>query len=50
MRVPEGVDGKVVQTRMLTEFGIEIGGGLGANDFVGVFGIDLAPHARAARA
>jgi alanine-glyoxylate transaminase/serine-glyoxylate transaminase/serine-pyruvate transaminase len=29
IRVPEGVDGKRVQTRMLTEHGIEIGGGLG---------------------
>jgi alanine-glyoxylate transaminase / serine-glyoxylate transaminase / serine-pyruvate transaminase len=29
VRVPEGVDGKVVQTRMLREHGIEIGGGLG---------------------
>jgi alanine-glyoxylate transaminase / serine-glyoxylate transaminase / serine-pyruvate transaminase len=29
VRVPDGVDGKRVQTRMLTEHGIEIGGGLG---------------------
>jgi alanine-glyoxylate transaminase/serine-glyoxylate transaminase/serine-pyruvate transaminase len=29
VRVPEGVDGKLVQTRMLREHGIEIGGGLG---------------------
>ncbi|MGH2916797.1 MAG: pyridoxal-phosphate-dependent aminotransferase family protein, partial [Solirubrobacteraceae bacterium] len=29
VRVPEGVDGKRVQTRMLREHGIEIGGGLG---------------------
>jgi alanine-glyoxylate transaminase/serine-glyoxylate transaminase/serine-pyruvate transaminase len=29
VRVPEGVDGKAVQTRMLHEHGIEIGGGLG---------------------
>ncbi len=29
VRVPEGVDGKSVQTRMLREHGIEIGGGLG---------------------
>jgi len=29
VRVPEGVDGKAVQTRMLREHGIEIGGGLG---------------------
>jgi alanine-glyoxylate transaminase/serine-glyoxylate transaminase/serine-pyruvate transaminase len=29
VRVPEGVDGKAVQTRMLREAGIEIGGGLG---------------------
>jgi alanine-glyoxylate transaminase / serine-glyoxylate transaminase / serine-pyruvate transaminase len=29
VRVPEGVDGKVVQGRMLREHGIEIGGGLG---------------------
>lgn len=29
IRVPEGVDGKAVQTRMLREHGIEIGGGLG---------------------
>jgi alanine-glyoxylate transaminase / serine-glyoxylate transaminase / serine-pyruvate transaminase len=29
VRVPEGVDGKAVQTGMLREHGIEIGGGLG---------------------
>jgi alanine-glyoxylate transaminase/serine-glyoxylate transaminase/serine-pyruvate transaminase len=29
VRVPEGLDGKSVQTRMLREHGIEIGGGLG---------------------
>ena len=29
VRVPDGVDGKAVQTRMLREHGIEIGGGLG---------------------
>jgi alanine-glyoxylate transaminase / serine-glyoxylate transaminase / serine-pyruvate transaminase len=29
VRVPEGVDGKAVQGRMLREYGIEIGGGLG---------------------
>ena len=29
VRVPEGVDGKAVQMRMLREHGIEIGGGLG---------------------
>jgi alanine-glyoxylate transaminase/serine-glyoxylate transaminase/serine-pyruvate transaminase len=29
VRVPEGVDGKTLQTRMLREHGIEIGGGLG---------------------
>jgi alanine-glyoxylate transaminase / serine-glyoxylate transaminase / serine-pyruvate transaminase len=29
VRVPEGMDGKAVQTRMLREQGIEIGGGLG---------------------
>ena len=29
IRVPEGVDGKAVQLRMLREHGIEIGGGLG---------------------
>jgi len=29
VRVPEGVDGKAVQTRMLREHDIEIGGGLG---------------------
>jgi alanine-glyoxylate transaminase / serine-glyoxylate transaminase / serine-pyruvate transaminase len=29
VRVPEGLDGKAVQTRMLREDGIEIGGGLG---------------------
>ena len=29
VRVPEGVDGKRVQTAMLREYGIEIGGGLG---------------------
>lgn len=29
VRVPEGVDGKTVQGRMLREHGIEIGGGLG---------------------
>jgi alanine-glyoxylate transaminase/serine-glyoxylate transaminase/serine-pyruvate transaminase len=29
VRVPEGVDGKRVQTRLLFEHGIEVGGGLG---------------------
>jgi alanine-glyoxylate transaminase / serine-glyoxylate transaminase / serine-pyruvate transaminase len=29
VRVPEGVDPKEVQTRLLREHGIEIGGGLG---------------------
>ena len=29
VRVPEGVDGKAVQGRLLREHGIEIGGGLG---------------------
>jgi alanine-glyoxylate transaminase/serine-glyoxylate transaminase/serine-pyruvate transaminase len=29
VRVPEGIDGKSVQARMLAEYGIEIGGGLG---------------------
>ena len=29
VRVPEGIDGKAVQARMLAEHGIEIGGGLG---------------------
>ena len=29
VRVPEGVDGKEVQTRLLREHGIEVGGGLG---------------------
>jgi alanine-glyoxylate transaminase/serine-glyoxylate transaminase/serine-pyruvate transaminase len=29
VRVPDGVDGKAVQARMLAEHGIEIGGGLG---------------------
>lgn len=29
VRIPEGLDGKAVQTRMLREHGIEIGGGLG---------------------
>ena len=29
VRVPEGIDGKAVQTRLLAERGIEIGGGLG---------------------
>ena len=29
VRVPDGVDGKAVQTRMLADHGIEIGGGLG---------------------
>jgi alanine-glyoxylate transaminase/serine-glyoxylate transaminase/serine-pyruvate transaminase len=29
VRIPEGVDAKAVQTRMLREHGIEIGGGLG---------------------
>jgi alanine-glyoxylate transaminase/serine-glyoxylate transaminase/serine-pyruvate transaminase len=29
VRVPEGVEGKQVQARMLREHGIEIGGGLG---------------------
>jgi alanine-glyoxylate transaminase/serine-glyoxylate transaminase/serine-pyruvate transaminase len=29
IRVPEGIDGKAVQSRLLTEEGIEVGGGLG---------------------
>lgn len=29
VKVPEGVDGKAVQTRLLREHGIEVGGGLG---------------------
>ena len=29
VRVPEGVDGKAVQARLLAEHGIEVGGGLG---------------------
>ena len=29
VRVPKGVDGKRVQTRLLTEHGLEVGGGLG---------------------
>ena len=29
VRVPEGIDGKEVQSRMLEEHGIEVGGGLG---------------------
>jgi alanine-glyoxylate transaminase/serine-glyoxylate transaminase/serine-pyruvate transaminase len=29
VKIPEGVDGKRVQTRLLREHGIEIGGGLG---------------------
>ena len=29
VRVPEGIDGKAVQDRLLNEHGIEIGGGLG---------------------
>ena len=29
--MPEGVDGKEVQTRILREHGIEVGGGLGPN-------------------
>src|ERR671914_2115964 len=29
VRVPEGVDGKAVQARLLSEHGIEVGGGLG---------------------
>jgi alanine-glyoxylate transaminase/serine-glyoxylate transaminase/serine-pyruvate transaminase len=29
VRVPEGIDGKAVQTRLLAEYGIEVGGGLG---------------------
>jgi alanine-glyoxylate transaminase/serine-glyoxylate transaminase/serine-pyruvate transaminase len=29
VRVPDGIDGKTVQARMLSEHGIEIGGGLG---------------------
>jgi alanine-glyoxylate transaminase/serine-glyoxylate transaminase/serine-pyruvate transaminase len=29
VRVPEGVDGRAVQLRLLYEFGIEVGGGLG---------------------
>jgi alanine-glyoxylate transaminase/serine-glyoxylate transaminase/serine-pyruvate transaminase len=29
VRVPDGVDGKAVQARLLAEYGIEVGGGLG---------------------
>jgi alanine-glyoxylate transaminase/serine-glyoxylate transaminase/serine-pyruvate transaminase len=29
LRVPEGVDGKAVQQRLLAEYGLELGGGLG---------------------
>jgi alanine-glyoxylate transaminase / serine-glyoxylate transaminase / serine-pyruvate transaminase len=29
LRVPEGTDGKVVQQRLLAEYGLEVGGGLG---------------------
>ncbi|MGQ0668184.1 MAG: alanine--glyoxylate aminotransferase family protein, partial [Actinomycetota bacterium] len=29
VKVPDGVDGKEVQTRLLREHGIEVGGGLG---------------------
>ena len=29
VRVPDGVDGKAVQMRLLADYGIEVGGGLG---------------------
>jgi alanine-glyoxylate transaminase / serine-glyoxylate transaminase / serine-pyruvate transaminase len=29
VRVPEGVDGKAVQSHLLADYGIEVGGGLG---------------------
>lgn len=41
--VPEGVDGKLVQTRMLREHGIEIGGGLGP-DAPAIWRIGLMGH------
>jgi alanine-glyoxylate transaminase/serine-glyoxylate transaminase/serine-pyruvate transaminase len=43
VRVPEGVDGKAVQTRMLDEEGIEIGGGLGP-DAPPIWRIGLMGH------
>jgi alanine-glyoxylate transaminase/serine-glyoxylate transaminase/serine-pyruvate transaminase len=43
VRVPEGVDGKAVQTRMLDEHGIEIGGGLGP-DAPPIWRIGLMGH------
>ena len=30
MRIPEGVDGKAFSRHLLDQFGIEVGGGLGA--------------------
>ncbi len=43
VRVPEGVDGKQVQMRMLREHGIEIGGGLGP-DAPAMWRIGLMGH------
>jgi alanine-glyoxylate transaminase/serine-glyoxylate transaminase/serine-pyruvate transaminase len=43
VRVPEGIDGKAVQTRLLDEFGIEIGGGLGP-DSPAMWRIGLMGH------
>ncbi|MEA2269873.1 MAG: alanine-glyoxylate transaminase / serine-glyoxylate transaminase / serine-pyruvate transaminase [Solirubrobacteraceae bacterium] len=43
VRVPEGVDGKQVQTRVLREHGIEIGGGLGP-DAPPIWRIGLMGH------
>ncbi|MFQ5426966.1 MAG: alanine--glyoxylate aminotransferase family protein, partial [Gaiellales bacterium] len=40
MLVPEGVDGKDVQVRLLREHGIEVGGGLGP-DFPSIWRIGL---------
>lgn len=43
VRVPEGVDGKSVQTRLLAEHGIEVGGGLGP-DAPPIWRIGLMGH------
>jgi alanine-glyoxylate transaminase/serine-glyoxylate transaminase/serine-pyruvate transaminase len=43
VRVPEGVDGKAVQTRLLDEHGIEVGGGLGP-DAPPIWRIGLMGH------
>ena len=54
VRVPDGVDGKAVQARMLADHGIEIGGGLGPDAppiwRIGLMGRNATVATRDARA